>query len=99
MGDAIHNLVSTIYGDREAVGVVELARKLGVCAATLRRAIKRGDLQAAHVGTALRVSRDDLERHLREKPFRHRSRPPIYHGRSATMGAIYVAGGRLLRQG
>ncbi len=60
----MHELINRIFGEREAVGLVELAFKLGVNAETLRRAARRGILPAVKVSGCWRVTRDGLERYL-----------------------------------
>jgi len=46
----------------------QVAEQLGVCRETIYRLIDRGELAAARVGSALRVSSYDLEAYLRRKP-------------------------------
>ncbi len=60
----MYELLNRIFGEREAVGLVELAFKLGVNPETLRRAVRRGILPAVRVSGCWRVTRDGLEHYL-----------------------------------
>lgn len=42
------------------LSIIAVAKKLGVCTKSVRRAIARGDLRIHRVGRLLRVSEEDL---------------------------------------
>ena len=52
---------------REAIGIPELAQKLGVCRKTIVRAIQKGELQAVQVRGQWRIGRDALAEFLDTK--------------------------------
>ena len=63
-------LIERIFGLREAVGLTELARKLGFHRESLRRAARDGRLPAVKAGGRWMVTRDGLAAYLRANPTR-----------------------------
>ena len=53
-------LIERIFGDREAVGLGELARRLGFHPESLRRAVRHGRLEAVKLCGRWRVPPDSL---------------------------------------
>ena len=45
--------------------VPDVARRLGVCGASIRRAIERGELRAVRLGRSIRIPKSEMERVLR----------------------------------
>ena len=45
--------------------VPDIASKLGVCRASIRRAIERGEIRAVRLGRSIRIPRSEMERVLR----------------------------------
>jgi len=58
-------LISEIFGHRAAVGLAELARRLGFHRESLRRAAASGRLPAVKVGGRWRVTREGLRKYMR----------------------------------
>lgn len=78
----VESLVSDVFGHGEvaAIGLADLARRLGVHPVTLRRACRSGRLAAVNIGGRWRVGRDALAAYLadglRNRP--HKT-PPTYY--------------------
>lgn len=97
--DALADLVAPLVAARLAAGApaelltpAEAARRAGVHAETIRRAIRSGALSASRVGRSLRVSPEDLDAWLRPEPAsrsvrRARRRRASYRPLAASLSA------------
>ncbi len=57
--------MDVVSGERQAISVSELARKLGVSRDTIRASIRRGELKVLRIGKrGLRILIEDLEAYL-----------------------------------
>jgi len=67
---AEENLIERIFGQREAVGLTELARRLGYHPESLRRAAREGRLPAVRAAGRWLAPRDAVKTFLRANPTR-----------------------------
>ena len=74
--DATRDLIETVFGERPAVGLAELATRLGCHRESLRRAASRGRLPAVKVGGRWRVTREGLRAYCTEAHARLPQRIP-----------------------